>query len=444
MIAPLSSVRVSSTWGRKELKWRPASAPVPRPSLWSREGAITEIEKQLRRYVITEYAPWIQARQTYLRDLREWREYKNGPRPGRPEPPGPLAIQGTTGLGKSATMSVLRDLCTQLRIPTLALCANHQLVTESYGKWFHYHGRAPIEAAARPWDCQQYGAVMRLTRQNHFPQSVFCVHHCPNGRRWVLDVASENTKRHQNAQRWFQERRIDPNTVEPCRWQSHLRDGIRAFHTATVAAALSDALLIQTEILVSGGGAAEHDTDRLLVLDESAQVAKTVAVTMEQLSLWADEGRRRLAENSNTETRNSLEAALTIFAAVAQWLGGNATAERPDSVPMTLQSQVVEAALCRSLFEGETALWEQVRVDRIGEMSVPLRAARAIVETFKVAGGRVEKGRVSVVALTRVGEYMAAGLPAILLDATLPAEVAAIINLRRAAPVGDCDEAEAD
>lgn len=420
---------------------------MPRP--WSRDAAIQEIEKHLRRYIITAYAPWARARKDYLRTLAEWREWtpaddydEKPPKPKRPVAPPPLAIQGTTGLGKSAIMRIIKKLCSDLDIPTIVLCANHQLVKESYSEWWHYHGRAACGDVERDWDCQQYDKVQRLTRKHHFPQSIFCVHHCENGRKWTLGVASEGTKRHENAKRWFRDRGINPDDIEPCRWQSHLRGAMRTPHIATVTQAASDTLFVHTETLVSpamvlaskygNGGITENSIPRLPIIDESAVVADERAVGMPDLAAWAKEAGARIDDSDSETTREALESAIAIFGALAGWLGAAATRASTESdIPVEIRDRVLALSKKRGLFEGETALWEQVRFDAAGDMSVPLRAARAIIQTLRVGGGRVEDGQIRVASLTRIGDLIAAGLPAILLDATLPPEVAAVVEMVR-------------
>ena len=334
-------------------------------------------------------------------------------------------------------MQAALDLCNRSGVPTLLLVPTHELAN-AYGAagWFHYHGRAAVQPAEEPrdWDCQQHAIAMRLAGRNHFPQSTYCVCHCSPGRKWVLETASPHTDRYQRAEEWFAKHDIDPGEVEPCRWQGHLRDAMHHKHVVAVSQSYSDSLSVWVEVLISMG-VDERDVPRLVIVDEAAATATEVAVALEDLAEWTAAVRDRIDEiqeaTGNDGAIAVLETVLQIFRMTAAWLGNNATDTKSGPVPDHLRGAITQIQTIKGIWDGTTAEWEQPKFDRGADISVPLRAARSILTTLQQGAGRIYKGKLHVVALTRLGEHLADGAPGILLDATLPPEVAAVIRLAR-------------
>ena len=425
-------------------RWREpeSEARAPAPAV-SRDDAKQEIESRLRRYIITEFAPW-------LADLKKWKDKRgNGEDDDvnaagsasepRPTPPQPIALQISTGVGKTHAMKAALDLCNRNGVPTLLLVPSHELANDyQQAGWFHYHGRAAVlTGEEKDWDCQKHAIAMRLAGQNHFPQSVYCVRHCENGRKWVLETASPRTTRYRRAEAWFAKHDINPGEVEPCRWQGHLRAAMHHKHVVAVSQSYSDSLAIWVEVLVSMG-VDERDVPRLVIADEAAATSTEVAVALEDLAEWTSAVRDRIDEiqeaTGDEGAIAALETVLRIFKGVAAWLGANATAEKSGPVPDGMRQAIAQIQSIRGIWDGATAAWEQPKFERNSDIAVPLRAARAILTTMQHGAGRTSKGKLHVVALTRLGEHLADRLPGILLDATLPPEVAAVIQPLRKNP----------
>ncbi len=396
----------------------------------SREKAAAAIDMQVRQYIITQYAPYI----TSLRAYRKWSDDSGESKPARPKPPAPLAIQVTTGVGKTELIRRIRTLCTSLGIPTLVLVPNHALA-DSYAAagWSHYHGRAAESGDARhDWDCQMHEMVQKITSKHHFPQAIFCVRHCQHGRKWVLDTSNEGSRRQQNAIIWFQKAGINSNNIEPCRWQGHLREMMRKMHLVAVAQALSDSLRVWAQTLMKAGSVDGEDVPRLLIIDESAEVSAEISVSLESLAEWSGQIRGLLdaiKEAAGDGVGEELSQALDVFQKVARWLGENALAEKSGPVPNDLREQIAAVGQSKKIWEGATAAWEIPVFGKRSGPEVPLRAARAIVATLAVGGGRIERGRLHVVGLSQVGEFLSEGTPGIVLDATLPVAVGAAVMI---------------
>ncbi|MHB8388526.1 MAG: hypothetical protein ACYDBH_02965 [Acidobacteriaceae bacterium] len=408
----------------REQGWRRATVTIDKRAAGSQSAALEAIDKRVRAYIITQWAP-------YLAGVQLWRAWKpeSGGRPPRPDCPAPIMIEVTTGVGKTEMIRRIKELCTSLGIPTLVLVPNH-LLSAGYvsAGWRLYHGRGAVGQQQQDWDCQMHNIVKKLTAQNHFPQSAFCVHHCQHGRKWVIDTANKGSPREANARTWFRLHDIDHTTVEPCRWQGHLREMMRTMHVVAAFQALSDSLLVWAQTLVKRGQIEGDDVPRLLIIDESVEVSNEIPVSLESLAEWSGQIRGLLDAADTTgdqAMREALESALEIFQRVSRWLGENATVEHSGAIPDDLREQVGGSGKSKRLWDGSTAVWEHPVFPKARDPLVPLRAARAIVTTLGVGAGRMTSGRLRVVQITQVGEFLASGKAGIVLDATLPTELRA-------------------
>ena len=348
-------------------------------------------------------------------------------------PFAPWLFQVTTGVGKTHDLvGLIRHI--GLRQDGARVCVgvqNHDQAKdfESEG-WFHFLGRQPDESRCADAYCPAYSDMNRALERGHVTQAEYC-HTCSHGLAWAIDRAraeiefggvdgereDELRSRIEGHERTLRWRGLEPESVERCRWQGHLRRAMDAQFVVMVAQSYSHAVA--------------HDA--LFVLDESADLSLSTAVSSEDIAEWARR-LRELTESDDETTTAAARAAVPFMQGLAdgmaRWIGAG------KSGSITLDAGLVEsiqALLEEAKLKGGTSIahWEHLRFAPDGTLrGTPLRAAFALAESLHHGQGFVQDGRLVVAASNPIIERLRAGKPTAFLDATPDPVTADIVRAK--------------
>lgn len=329
----------------------------------------------------------------------------------------------TTGVGKSTLLRALIKNAILLAAGggALTLVPDHKQADE-YEKdgWWHYYGRNPDPKS--PGYCPNYAEMMRVVEAGHIPQNTFC-HRCQNGQKWAIEYYDEHTDNYKSAlkklQAHYSPREI--HEIVPCVWQSHLRHTFWKQFVVACSTSYSETLAKWSHYW----DRREVSTHRLVLVDEHADLVRSIEIGMPDLDVWARRNASHTAllgksldqlkmegagEADQRQVQDAIllsERASVLFPALAtqlaQWIGrsGRITINAPLKSVIT---EIIEIA-----GTAETAPWEYLDFSRDGHLQMaPLRAAYAIAQTLKFEDGHVDQGRITVAAtnplLDRLGK----------------------------------------
>lgn len=438
--------------------WQPTGLlpPLP-PETVPVERAATQIRWSMRHYLarMTERQRQIDAARAHARDtgqpvsaIRRIADIDEIP---------PMATVVTTGVGKSAAVRRLIDAARDARMPIALVCPTHEAIDDyraDVHDLFHYRGRSAPADELQPGQkqpastCWKLGLVSAIARESHRPQPTICRSHCEHGQKRALDRLQpprgpfEDPLAEKRAEKlnWFRAhgfRKDQIADIKPCLWLDHQEKALGAQMLAMPASSFS-------ETMAKWGAGVPDPVDRLVVIDEAVPLGEDLAIGLEEIAAWqtaASAGianRREAARSPDIPQpdRDRIEREIEglglaeeMCATLAEYLGTATAAGGTQPIPGWLRDRMKEIKRqTTGAWSGGAAPWEKVEWDRLEPVAIPRRAASAIIETLAHDGGYVADGKLHVVGLSQVGEWLAAGRPAIVLDATLPAETRAVIE----------------
>lgn len=376
------------------------------------QGAIQRYHGQYREYLAA-LACW----QGMTHDERKANGIK------KPKQP-PLLINVSTGVGKSHT---IRELLRNSNLPLLVLTRTHDLAAEyAAAGAFGYHGRSDPAIAAKQYtvdfvadhdgefaasDCYKYPLIKITSENNHVPALTAC-RTCEHGRRFMLENYSPNSQPYQDAEAWFGKNGVNPDTVPPCLWLSHQ---MTASHARIVVAPNSSF----SETLATWQSA-EDAIPRLVIVDEIPELTREIEAHSGDMGAAIENSRRAIKNLQNDEANAEaiiadLERAIALFTDVAAWLGqtvSNGIQQIPDAISTKTNGLHID------WLPGATARWEKAEIHFGHEPFVPLRMAKALIESVSTGTAIAEKGLLRIREVTGLGQHIKKGNPCILLDAT--------------------------
>lgn len=400
----------------------------------------------------------------------------------------PIAGRMPPGTGKSFLIQQRVMDVAKAGLPVLIVARNHAAADEyEEAGARHYHGRQKEGGNFPEATCYRMDDVLEITGQNHRPLPSLCRNKCQHGQKWALDEANstldrkpEDSRAHERfdkAWAWFEDNKVDPEKVAPCRWLTHLR----TCQAASVLVIPQQSFSESMAVLRDGDDGCDA-VDRLVIVDESAPICEKLQVRTEDAAKWAsiahvlmrrvrgllaaveataaktggvrrvlidddhpfpdpDAPRQFREEDDGTQAEidkyktqiEALEYAIEVCEVTAESLGRLATREGTQSVPDDLVERMedIKQKTAKLDWSGGTAVWELISFEGIRLSSIPLRAAGAIVSTLASGGGYVVGGKLHVFQQTALGESLIKSKRQILwLDATLPAAVEAVIRAK--------------
>lgn len=363
-------------------------------------------------------APVNEVRHKLLGDVVDvvgnYMEWVSKPKKGRGKF-APALFEVTPGVGKSQIIKELPGLYKNDPFLRVAVGVQTHEQADEYeaNGYFHFYGRKPESAGIQEATCYAYEDVEKIQATNHFAQPDLCVK-CPYGFKWALEDAKSKIEagcddyeaqmaRYRNSITKLVDMGIDHSTIKPCRWQQHLRDAVEA------------------QFLVLTHGSYSHSLvgDALYFTDEAFDASKKLAVTLEDLSGWA-ERIRELVRSADDELKEKLEDAAQFVAELSRQLCEWAGAGKTGSVEIDHDLVAAIKALLEIVGRAETAPWERLGFNTDGSLrDNPLRAAADLAGALGVTEtAYVERGVLRVTAILPIVERICKGLPTAFMDAT--------------------------
>lgn len=410
----------------------------------------------------------------YLDTLRQWRDQRDVDRGDqaakpaqipKPEAPAPMALQITTGVGK--TMAVAQ-LAAQADLGLLILARDHRLAAEIHEAVLAagardamvYRGRTDLRD--HPAHCQKMGVAAELSQQRRLIQPMLC-QRCPHGLSTMLNRAQSNPDVDQEKilklHRKAGELRVDLMKTEPCSWLDHQK---QAIGTRIVIAAHPS-----YGPTLAQWNSGRYEEPRLVVVDEAATLAKAFIVEVEHVIQWRKrlDDIRRLGESQMLIQRQALQALeeaesdleaveaqreeirrlekergeLAIgeqfLIALATWMADSAATagdQQPaELLPPDTVVAAAQAAAGVDTIQDTAAPWEHaIAMPYRGEEKVvPMRAAHDLAWAIAHDSAYSRNGVLHATAPTVLGATLAAKYAhVLLLDATLPRATRAAVK----------------
>lgn len=229
----------------------------------------------------------------HLDTLRRWRDQADlsqggqvtkKPQMSKPEVPAPLALQITTGVGKTRAVA---QLAAKADIGLLILVRDHRLAAEVHDavvaaggqNAMVYRGRTGMKD--HPAHCQQMDMATELSKQRRLIQPMLC-QRCPHGLSTMLNRAQSVPEGDQEKVLKLHRKAdvlgVDLKATEPCSWLDHQK---RAIETRVIIAAHQS--FGPTLAQWHNGG---HEEPRLVVVDEAATLAQAFPVQVDHFIQW--------------------------------------------------------------------------------------------------------------------------------------------------------------
>lgn len=363
-----------------------------------------------------------------------------------PFPPALFRI--TTGVGKSHALKKLPRSVEVRKVDgrvVVSVQTHEQAREYEAAGYTHFWGRQPDENGPAPqaW-CPNHDQLTIAMEKEHVSQSEVC-RTCTYGLKWaiddaraILDAGNPSPDRARKLKKKISDhlhtlssRGLDPESVTPCRWQSHLQEVKRS------------------QFVVMTHNSYSHSVvgDAILFCDESFSLGKTVEIELSDVHSWAARNadileRLRgeldgIEQGEQTERAQELHDKIgkhgsaaeffrVLATRMAEWTGQGK--DGAVSVDAALADAI--RGLVDSVSHIELAAWEKLTFDRLGNIDgAPLRAAFAMADSLRfVDGGHVHHGRLVVSAPSQIVDRIRLGFPTILMDATPPAALADIVR----------------
>lgn len=421
-----------------------------------------------------EIAGAFESHRRHLDTLQRWRAQNEVSRGAKevkpsqlqkPEVPAPLALQITTGVGKTRAVA---QLAAKANIGLLVLVREHGLAAEVHEAIIAaggqdamvYRGRTTMED--HPAHCQQMGMATELSQRRRLIQPMLC-QRCAHGLSTMLNRAQCEPEGDQEKilklHRKAEVLGVDLMATETCSWLNHQK---QAIDTRIVIAAHQS--FGPTLAQWSSQG---HEEPRLVVVDEAATLAQAFSVQIDHVGQWRkrlDEVRQlgvsqtliqRQALRDLDETEKEPEAREVLqeeirgleraheelalgeqfLVALAGWMADSvATAGNQHPAELLPPDVVIAAAQAVAgidTIQDSAAPWEHAIAlpFRGEEKVVPMRAAHDLAWAIANDSAYAWQGTLHATAPTMLGATLAKRQGHILLlDATLPRATRAAVG----------------
>lgn len=384
------------------LPWRKPDVPAPVAEAVPVEQAREE-QKTALQELVRAYLDW------WSKDSNE-----RGPF-------SPWLFQQTTGIGKTSELLKL-SMNPDLRMAGARVCVgvgdHTQALSFEDAGYFHFWGRQPDESRCPAAYCPAYQELQKAQETHHIAQAEYC-RTCNHGLAWAIQAArgelnfgsvdearqAELEDKIADHEATLLSRGLNPEQVEPCPWQSHLRR----------------ALAEQFVVLHHDSYSHSLVQAALYVTDEGFATAKSLDVGLEEVAAWAGRVQSSLGiPGLKDQVREGFESTLALFRSLsrslAKWAGeGKTGAVFVDPDLMAAISDLLDLAKDRAHLPD----WERLAFAADGSIKEsPLRAAWAIAQSLKYDMGHVDKGRLVVAGVNPIVERLSGGIPVVMMDAT--------------------------
>ncbi|MDA8153608.1 MAG: toprim domain-containing protein [Acidithiobacillus sp.] len=424
--------------------------------------AIAEAVERYIAYLAAEKAAkeYLPSYMRHVEELQAWKDVPKEKKLKRPKLP-PLLIKVTTGVGKSHLIRELIKHESFKDVPMLILTRTHELAEDySVAGAFQYHGRAepflePVngleyteqdmkENGDKFHDntCFKYPVVRIVSENNHVPALTAC-RSCEHGRKYMLENYDEASQPFADAKSWFSGNGFTDEAVDQvpaCLWLGHQKKAAEMRVVVAPNASYSETLATWTR---DDG----EKIPRLVIVDEIPDLTKSIGASSADLGVHARKcldlmeffsGKISNLRASRTEAPgliedlngilDDLKAGHGLMRGLAKAMGDSVGAKGLQRLPDDLVKQI--KALDINWLPGATARWEKAEIRYGHEAFVPLRIAKAIVQSVSTGTAVIEAGKLHVQEITTLGDRIKKGTPSILLDATPSQAIEFMVNKR--------------
>jgi hypothetical protein len=201
-------------------------------------------------------------------------------------------------------------------------------------------------------------------------------------------------------------------------------------------ASFSDGLLRHRELQLIGDEESEGEQKRLPVVDEIPDLFRNISITTADLAEHAEKARNEIADierkaggepsKEDSDIIKALQKAVDgLLRPLAAFLGEHTVDQGILHLPHELRQNIAKLRI--DWLPASTANWEKVEMEYGQAVVIPLRAAKAIVDSCQTGTLTIKSGCIEAQEMTTLGAYIAAGKPCILLDATPGDDVQAAV-----------------
>ncbi|MDD4886977.1 MAG: hypothetical protein PHO64_08645, partial [Thiomonas sp.] len=358
-----------------------------------------------------------------------------------------IGLQVTVGLGKSSSVDTTAQTLYLRGLPFAVLVPTHALADEYIGRFAasgvsatHYYGRqAPGNEIGASWTCWKQDAVEVAGLKNHRPAQSVCKT-CLHGMRVEAERGNER------AVEFFKRRGEDPAKHEPCRFlYESLPQMLDAQVLVLPIASFSEAIgFWQPRDIVSG--VPTEKTQRLIIVDESIELAQPVQVRAGDVAGWRDalpalaerldkassllqaKEVRSKAEEDDLRHARALRGLLPeidgLFSSVVAAIAGDGQPDGPRVLDVYQRAR--KAGALRS---AGTAPWERVGLHDDGaSFHIPLRALGVLAASVESGVLRAARNHWVAYELSPVIEWAQKHGSVLFMDATLPLPLRGIVE----------------
>lgn len=369
--------------------------------------------------------------------------------PDLPRAPDLIGIQATVGLGKSRSVTSTAMACAAAGLPMVVLVPTHELADEYLRRFeaagvaaCHYYGRQePGNPVGEAWTCWKREAVETAGSRNHRPAQSLC-RTCPHGLRVVAERGGDGGEK---ALKWFKEHGKSPDKFEHCRF---LFEALPAMLSAPI-------LIMPVQSFSETAGvwqerdqitdAVVRQTQRLVIVDESIELAREIVIRTGDAAGWRDalprvqeQVEKQIDFLSRQELdealRKELEQAMALRSLLPELdaLFGDCAAaiardKQPDG-PRILS--LYDAARKAGGVIAGGARWERISFVNKGEgdFHIPLRALAVLASNIRSGCLRTDTNHWAGYEVSPVVEWALQRGSTVFMDATMPLPMRVIIE----------------
>ncbi|MEL5849955.1 MAG: hypothetical protein U7M05_11420, partial [Candidatus Igneacidithiobacillus chanchocoensis] len=355
----------------------------------------------------------------------------------------PMAVRVTTGVGKSTSAHAVLLEVQAAGFPALLVLPTRQLAMKAAEAipgavvWMPRKAAKNEEdiknpAGADPFSCYQLGHVSKAGTQNHRPAQSLC-RQCPHGHAGAMKHGGAEAV--EQAVQWFKSLDIDSGAYAPCAYLYRgLPAQLRAQILIVTREAFSDAVI---ELVEMDSAGRIRRTPRLVIVDESIQPASEISIHAGDVEQWRERlpviaerferAAQKQADPVEAESLHSKSDFLKnhVDQFCTMLLHSLADRQLPDAEQVRA---FAKAASAQKSMSAAGAYWERVQWLNEDEYLTPLRALSALAWSMKVGAARATRSGLNVYEISPIIQHATKRGSTIFLDATLPADLAAIIQ----------------
>jgi hypothetical protein len=354
------------------------------------------------------------------------------------DPIPPIGLIGTTGTCKT-TSAV--ELLSATALPAVVVGHNHKALNDyEAANVFHFYGRSVVDPATgkdpksgklEPYSCLADLTIIDELRKNrHSIKAEYCQTKCKHGLKFMLSTEGDEKKTADYRSIMNNMGYSDPDKVVPCPYLSHVEEARQSQKLGITAMSFSQYM-------------ADFDGEaRLIFADENFETGKVVTINVEKVKDWhagataglfkLDE-KIRSADNHNRPYDLS-ERIVHLIAAIKTIKDLQAELEKNGPrrlIPTDLAERVVN--IWPFYWQNGSAPWESpiFQKVKVKPEKVPFRIWKDLIAAIEAGSAYISGQSLFVPVMSPLMKTIALNQrSAIIMDATMPAEIRSMIEAR--------------